>query len=375
MIIKRLYLRLRVASFIMNLSEFRANIDKIDSQLVDLLVERMANAKAIGDVKKSQGLPIFAPERERSVYERLCLVNQDRLPQESITAIFREIMSMGLFIEEDLHISYLGPAGSWTHQAALNKFGHSVNYRAAKGFEDVFEDVQRGKAQYGVLPVENSTEGAITTTLDLFLNSPLHVCSQTYLKIEHCLLSLSPKDKITTIYSHPQGFLQCRNWLAKHLPNAQLIEASSTSKAVEIAKSSQTEGVAAIAPPLCSEIYDYPIVEASIQDLASNTTRFFIISNKSCPPTGRDRTSLVFSVKHEPGSLVKALQCLETNNINLCSIQSRPCKSKEWEYVFFTDLEAHHEDENMKNALEELNKVTQSIRVLGSYPAPLADVL
>lgn len=355
----------------MTLPDYRAKIDDIDARLVDLLVERMGYAKAIGDVKKSQGLPIFAPERERAVYERLCEVNRGRLPQNSIAAIFREIMSMGLLIEEDLHISYLGPEGSWTHQAAINKFGHSVHYKAAANFDDVFEDVAKGKAQYGVLPVENSTEGSITTTLDLFMNSPLYVCSQIYVKIEHCLLSKFSREEINTIYSHPQGFLQCRNWLNRHFPQAQLIEASSTSKAVEIAKNSTDSGVAAIAPPLCSEIYHVPIVEYAIQDLASNTTRFFIISQKMCPATGRDRTSLLFSVKHEPGSLVRALKCLESNHVNVASIQSRPCKSKDWEYVFFTDLEAHYEDSNMRKALEELDKVTLNVRVLGSYPAPL----
>lgn len=354
----------------MQLPDIRNKIDQIDTQLMDLLSERASLVHKVGEVKKSEGLPIFAPERESAVYERLCQLNNGRLPHESVIAIFREIMSTALKLENDLCIAFLGPEGSWTHQAALNKFGHSVRYLAAPNFKEVFEAVHRGKADYGVIPVENSTEGTVTTTLDLLMDYPLQICSQMFTRIDECLLSHSSQDEIHTIYSHHQGFAQCRGWLNKHLPKAQLVESPSTAKGAEIAAAKTEPGYAAIASALSGQIFDIPVLEHAIQDLHDNTTRFFVIGQKMCPPTGNDRTSLFFSVKHEPGSLLKALQCLECHHINLTSIQSRPCKHKAWEYVFFTDLEGHCESDNMKAALADLDKVCQNIKVLGSYPMP-----
>ncbi len=353
----------------MNLPDIRTRIDGIDEQLMNLLCERASLVHHVGEVKKKEGLPIFAPERESAVYERLAKLNDGRLPQKSVTAIFREVMSTALALEDDLRIAYLGPEGSWSHQAALSKFGQSVKYTAEPNFKSVFDSVQRGHAHYGVLPIENSTEGAVTFTLDLFVDSPLQVCSQIYTRIEQCLMSRYPIEEITTVYSHPQGLAQCRGWLTRHLPNADLIETDSCANAVELVSRSAQPGGAAIASALCSDLYNVPIQEKGVQDIHSNTTRFFIIGEKMCPPTGNDRTSLLFSVKHEPGSLVKALQCLESNKINLTAIQSRPCKRKEWEYVFFADLEGHCENENMKKALADLDKVCQNVKVIGSYPA------
>ena len=352
-----------------NLPEIREKINELDVRLLDLLAERSQLVHHVGVVKKEQGLPIFAPEREAQVYARLEELNAGRLPEKSVRAIFCEIMSSALSLEDDLTIAYLGPEGSWTNQAALNKFGKSVNYISYPHFEGVFDAVLRGKAHYGVLPVENSTEGAVTPTLDLFMDSPLQVCSQIFTRIEHALLSREEGATITTIYSHPQAFSQCRVWLAKHYPDAQLVEAASTSKAAEIVAGLPVgSGAAAVASPLCASLYQLPILTPSIQDLYSNTTRFFVIGEKMCPPTSKDKTSLLFVVKNEPGTLVSALQCLEKMGINLTAIQSRPCKQKEWEYVFFADLDGHADAPEMKKALEALNKVCQSVKVLGSYP-------
>lgn len=354
----------------MQLPEIRTHIDSIDTQLMDLLSERAKLVHKVGEIKKLNGLPIFAPERESAVYERLCQLNDGRLPEESVLAIFREIMSTALKLENDLCIAFLGPEGSWTHQAALDKFGHSVKYLACANFHEVFDSVQRDKADYGVIPVENSTEGVVTTTLDLLMDYPLHICSQMFTRIDECLLSHSALDEIHTIYSHPQGFAQCRGWLNKHLPKAQLVESTSTAQGAVIAAGKTEKGYAAISSALCSQLFGIPVLEHAIQDIHENTTRFFVIGEKMCPPTGKDRTSLFFSVKHEPGSLVKALQCLESANINLTAIQSRPCKQKAWEYVFFTDLEGHCESPTMQNALAQLDKVCQYVKVLGSYPMP-----
>lgn len=352
----------------MELSDIRTKIDTLDGHIISLLSERAHLVHAVGEVKKTQGLPIYAPEREAVVYQRLLELNNGRLPEESIRAIFREIMSSALALEDDLTIAYLGPEGSWTHQAALNKFGHSLRYSPQSGFESVFEAVLKGKADYGVLPVENSTEGTVSFTLDLLQDSPLKVCSQMFLQIEHALISYTTLGEIKMIYSHPQAFAQCRKWLQVHCPHAQLIETSSTAKAVEILKESDGIGLAAIASPLCAELQNAPILEHSIQDLVNNTTRFFVLGEKICPPTGKDRTSVLFVVKHEPGTLVSALRCLESNSINLCSIQSRPSRHKEWEYVFYIDIDGHCEDPNVRKGLDEMERVCQLVKILGSYP-------
>lgn len=352
----------------MNLPDIRVQIDSIDSQIIDLLCNRSKLVHKVGEVKKTQGLPIFAPEREALVYQRLMELNDGRLHESSIRAIFCEIMSAALHLEDDLTIAYLGPEGSWTHQAAVNKFGHSVSYLPQVNFDATFDAVLKGKADYGVLPVENSTEGTVTSTLDLLQDSPLKVCSQMYLQIEHALISYSSLNEIKMIYSHPQAFAQCRKWLQLHCPMAQLIETSSTAKAVEILKETDGIGVAAIASPLCAELQGAPILEHGIHDLVKNTTRFFVLGEKICPPTGKDRSSLLFVVKHEAGSLVRALKCLERNQVNLNSIQSRPCKHKEWEYVFYIDIDGHCENENVQKALVELESVCEQVKVLGSYP-------
>lgn len=352
------------------LPDIRTQIDMIDEQLMNLLSSRAQLVHKVGEVKKNEGLPIFAPERESAVYHRLMELNKGRLPEKSVQAVFREIMSTALCLEDDLSIAYFGSAGSWTNQAAINKFGHSVRYLPQSSFDGVFDAVLRGRAHYGVLPVENSTEGAVTPALDLLMNSHLKVCSQIFIRIEHSLLSRESLANITTIYSHPQAFSQCRGWLQKNYPNAQLVEASSTSSAVELVAGARVgDGLAAIASPLCGEIYSLPVAISAVQDLQANTTRFFVIGEKMCPPTGDDKTSLLFVVKNIPGSLVRALRCLEENNINLTSIQSRPCKQKEWEYVFFVDLDNHSESDDMQVALAALGEVCESVKVLGSYPA------
>ncbi|MEN9535060.1 MAG: prephenate dehydratase [Verrucomicrobiota bacterium] len=352
----------------MNLDDIRRQIDAIDQELLALLNRRADLVHEVGVVKKRDGLQIYAPEREESLLRRLIAMNQGRLSESSIRAIYREIMSAALALEDDLKIAYLGPEGTWTHQAAIKKFGHSVSYSPQPNFADVFDQVTRRSADYGVVPIENSTEGAVSHTLDLFVDSPLHICSQILLRIENCLMSAIPRGEIRTLYSHPQVFGQCRAWIHKNFPHADLVEVSSTTKAAQIAQEQAKQGAAALGGPLAAEIYGLKVLESAIQDRATNTTRFLVIGEKTCPPTGHDRTSVLFAIHDRPGSLVKALQAFDNFHINLSKIESRPSKRKDWEYVFYVDLAGHCEDPQVAEALAELHQHCSMIKLLGSYP-------
>lgn len=352
----------------MNLDDIRRQIDEIDRELLDLLNRRADLVHEVGVVKKRDGLQIYAPEREESLLRTLISMNQGRLSETSIRAIYREIMSAALALEDDLKIAYLGPEGTWTHQAAIKKFGHSVSYSPQPNFADVFDQVTRRSADYGVVPIENSTEGAVSHTLDLFVDSPLHICSQILLRIENCLMAAIPRSEIRTLYSHPQVFGQCRSWIHRNFPQADLVEVSSTTKAAQIAQEQAKQGAAALGGPLAAEIYGLDVLETSIQDRATNTTRFLVIGEKTCPPTGQDRTSVLFAIHDRPGSLVKALQAFDNFHINLSKIESRPSKRKDWEYVFYVDLAGHCMDPEVAKALAELHQHCSMIKLLGSYP-------
>ena len=352
----------------MNLDDIRKQIDDLDGRLLDLLSQRADLVHQVGLVKKRDGLKIYAPQREETLLRRLVERNQGRLPERAIRAIYREIMSAALAIEDDLKIAFLGPEGTWTHQAAIKKFGHSVNYTAQPNFADVFDQVARRKADYGVVPIENSTEGAVSHTLDLFVDSPLHICAQILLRIENGLMAAIPRDQIHTLYSHPQVFGQCRNWIHKHFPEAELVEVSSTTKAAQLARDNASQGAAALGGQLAADSYGLQMLESSIQDRATNTTRFLVIGEHTCPPTGNDRTSVLFSIQDNPGSLVRALQSFDRFQINLSKIESRPSKRKDWEYVFYVDLAGHCEDPEIASALKELSNHCSLVKLLGSYP-------
>jgi len=352
----------------MNLDEIRRKIDEIDRQLLDLLSERADLVHAVGELKKRDKLQIYAPEREEALLRKLIEINSGRLPEKSIRAIYREIMSAALALEDDLEIAYLGPEGTWTHQAAIKKFGHSVRYSPQPNFAEVFDQVTRRRADYGVVPIENSTEGAVSHTLDLFVDSPLQICAQILLRIENGLMSAGPREEIRTLYSHPQVFGQCRQWILRHFPDAELVEVSSTTRAAQLAAEHAADGAAALGGPLAAELHGLELLEEAIQDRATNTTRFLVIGEKTCPPTGHDRTSLLFAIHDRPGSLVRALQAFEHFDINLSKIESRPSKQKDWEYVFYVDLAGHCEDQALREALGELEKHCSLVKLLGSYP-------
>jgi chorismate mutase/prephenate dehydratase len=351
-----------------SLDDIRRQIDEIDRELLGLLSRRADLVHEVGLVKKANGLQIYAPEREEALLRRLIEINQGRLSEKSIRAIYREIMSAALALEDDLKIAYLGPEGTWTHQAALKKFGHSVNYSPQAGFAEVFDQVARRLADYGVVPIENSTEGAVSHTLDLFVDSPLHICAQILLRIENCLMAAIPREQVKTLYSHPQVFGQCRAWIQKSFPHADLVEVSSTTKAAQIARDQAAAGAAALGGSLAAELYGLQVLEEAIQDRATNTTRFLVIGEKTCPPTGNDRTSILFAIQDRPGSLVNALQAFDHCHINMSKIESRPSKRRDWEYIFYVDLAGHCEDPMVAEALTELGRHCSMVKLLGSYP-------
>jgi chorismate mutase/prephenate dehydratase len=350
------------------LDDIRTRIDAIDEQLLDLLNQRADMVHEVGEIKKAEGLQIYAPEREHALLAKLIGMSKGRLPEKSIRAIYREIMSAALSLEDDLKIAYLGPEGTWTHQAAIKKFGHSVDYTPLPNFAEVFDEVARRRADYGVVPIENSTEGAVSHTLDLFVDSPLRICAQILLRIDNSLLSAIPREDIKTFYSHPQVFGQCKNWILRNFPKADLVEVSSTTKAAHLAKENAAQGAAALGGKLAAELAGLEILEESIQDRATNTTRFLVIGEKTCPPTGKDRTSLLFSVGDRPGTLVKALQSFDACQINMSKIESRPSKQRDWEYIFYVDVAGHCEDSQVSSAIGTLETHCSLVKLLGSYP-------
>lgn len=352
----------------MSLEEIRKEIDLIDDQLLKLLNERADWVHEVGVIKKKDGLDIYAPEREEKLLQSLLAKSEGRLPEKAIRAIYREIMSASLDLERGLQIAYLGPEGTWTHQAAISKFGASVGYLPQANLGDVFDQVTRGRADYGVAPIENSTEGAVTHTLDLFAESNLKICAQIMLRIENNLMAKIPREKITKLISHPQVFGQCRDYIHKYFPKADLIEASSTAAAARVAEEQSAEGYAVLGGVLLAEVHHLDILEEAVQDRVTNTTRFLVLGKRTCPPTGRDRTSIMFSVRDEPGSLYEALKPFNQFEINMSKIESRPSKRREWEYFFFVDVAGHCEDAEVITALKELQKHCSFIKILGSYP-------
>ncbi len=357
----------------MDLSAIREQIDKLDGELVRILNERLTLAAEIGKLKRSQGGQIYVAEREDAVLRKVTGQNDGPIKNEALRAIYREIMSAAIALEKPLVIAYLGPEASNTHAAALKKFGASVEYHGMATVSDIFTAVEKGETDYAVIPIENSTEGSVREALDSFVESDLKIVAQIYLEISHALISTSQLEEIERVYSKDQALAQCRHWLQRHLPHAQLVDAPSTSRAVQMAKDER--GVAAIAGELAAEHYGVPIVMRNIQDKADNTTRFFVIGKKASGAVGggKDITSLLVSLGDEAashsGALLKMLMPLANRGINLSKIESRPSKKRPWDYYFFLDVTGHYEDPNMKSAVAELRTFCPLVKWLGSYPA------
>lgn len=357
------------------LQPIREQIDAHDRQIVELLNSRLALAAEIGKLKRSSGGQIYVPEREDAVFRKVTALNKGPIKNEALRAIYREIMSAAIALEKPLLIAYLGPEATYTHAAAIKKFGASVEYTAIATISDIFTAVEKGEADYGIIPIENSTEGSVREALDGFVESDLKVVAQVFLEINHALISTTPLEKIEKVYSKDQALAQCRHWLQRHLPHAQLIDTASTAKAVQIAR--ETPGTAAIAAELAAQLQGVPVLARNIQDLNDNTTRFFIIGKKASGPVGggRDMTSLVISLGDEAashsGSLMKMLMPFGQRGINLSKVESRPSKRRPWDYLFFIDVTGHYEDPAMKEAIAELKKFCPLVKWLGSYPAAM----
>jgi len=350
----------------MSLAEHRKAIDRIDARIVDLLNERTRRVLEIGQLKLKSHQETYAPHRELAVLERVARMTKGPLTSESLKAIYREVMSSALSLQKTLTIAYFGPPATFTHLAAIRRFGSSLNYTPLKTIADVFDEVTKDRADYGVVPVENSTEGVVTHTLDMFVDSRLKIVSQIVLPIQHCLVSRVRKSQIRRLYSHPQALAQCRAWLQANLPQAEIIEASSTTRAAELA--SRNRNGAAIASALAAQLYRLEVVEQSIQDNANNATRFLVLGRQDTPATGQDRTSLLMSVSDEVGALYEAISVFRRHRINMTKIESRPSKRKAWEYIFFIDIDEHISSPKVAKAVKLLEQHCSFVKVLGSYP-------
>jgi len=350
----------------MNIPEHRKAIDKLDAQIVRLLNERTKHVLAIGEIKIKAGEEIYAPHRELAVFARICKQNAGPITNESLRAIYREVMSSALSLEKSLTITYLGPEATFTHQAAIKRFGSSLHYAAQKTIADVFTEVSKNRADYGVVPVENSTEGVVTHTLDMFVDSDLKIVSQIVLKVQQCLMSNTPRKQIKKLYVHPQSLAQCRGWIQNHLPRVEIVETSSNARSAELA--AREKGSAAIGGMLAAEKYGLELLELDIQDNAANATRFLVLGRQCSPPTGSDRTSLMVSISDKVGALHHALAAFRRFRINLTKIESRPSKRKAWEYFFFIDCDGHVEEKKVAKAIDLLGKECSYVKVLGSYP-------
>ncbi len=350
----------------MSIVEHREAIDKLDSQIIRLLNERTSHVLAIGTIKLKAGEEIYQPHRELAVLRRLCRLNRGPLTNESLREIYREIMSSALALEKTMTVAYLGPEATFTHQAAIRRFGSSLTYSPQKTITDVFNEVGKGRADYGVVPVENSTEGVVTHTLDMFVDSDLQIVAQLVMPVQHCLLSRAKRPQIRRLFVHPQTLAQCRNWIIANLPDAELIETSSNARSAELAASRRN--CAAIAGLLAAEKYRLPVLEHDIQDNLQNVTRFLVLGRQCSPPTRRDRTSVMFSVPHRVGSLHHALTAFRRYRLNMTRLESRPSKRRAWEYFFFVDFDGHYQDAKVGKALHLLEGQGTYVKVLGSYP-------
>jgi len=352
----------------MNLGDWRSRINELDNQILNLLNQRAEAALQIGDLKRRQEAPSYVPEREAAILRRLTEVNAGPMPADAVRAIWREVLSSCRALEEPLAVAYLGPQATFTHQAARERFGAGAALKPTRGIGDVFDEVERGRVAFGVVPVENSTEGAVNVTLDRLVESDVLICGEAYLEIaQHLLSRAGSLGEVKRVLSHPQGLAQCRSWLAQHLPDVPTEETSSTAAAVEMAAADPT--LAGIASALAGELYGVPVLRDRIEDNRHNATRFLVIGRQPIGASGRDKTSILFAMRNVPGALYRILEPIVTNGINLTRIESRPAKSRAWEYVMFVDVEGHRDTPNVAAALREIAERTIYLKILGSYPA------
>jgi len=342
----------------------RNQIDALDDQVLRLLNERARLAQAVGHLKN--GI-IYKPEREAQVVRRMQDANPGPLTPESVSVIYKEIMSACRSLEQPLTIAYLGPEGTFSEAAAIKHFGHAAIGLPCSSIDEVFQAVERGEAHYGVAPVENSTEGAVNRTLDLMLGSPLKVCGEVMLRVrQHLMRKIDGLDGIQVVYSHAQSLAQCHEWLSQHLPGVATIRVTSNGEAARMA--GENPEAAAIAGELAAERHGLVLVARDIEDEPNNTTRFLVLGKEETAPSGKDKTSLVISVRNRPGALLELLAPFAGHGIGLSKLESRPARGGAWEYVFYVDLEGHISDPNIQHAIKAVEEHCTFIKVLGAYP-------
>lgn len=349
------------------IDQLRASIDRIDDRIVQLLNERARVVLDVGRLKSGGNMEFHVPGRERQIYERLLGGNPGPFPNDALRSIYREVISACLALESPMKVAFLGPKATFSHLATMQQFGLSAELVPLKSISAVFEEVEKGKALYGVVPVENSTEGVVSHTLDMFVESGLQITAEILLEVHHDLLSRTGRmEDVKKVYSHAQPIAQCRQWLDDNLSSIPTVDVASTAVAAQIASEDYT--AAAIASELAASLYDLKVVRSRIEDQVNNFTRFLVIARKGCDRSGNDKTSVLFSIKDQPGILCRMLEPFAKRGINLSKIESRPFKSKAWEYIFFLDMFGHISDPDVAEALEELKGCCQFLKVLGSYP-------
>lgn len=348
----------------MGKKEIRDKIDAIDSKILELLNQRAGLALQTSKFKKH----FYDPVRERQIFERLWDMNQGPLESEHIANIYREVLSACRGLQRPLSVAFLGPMATFSHAAAKSRFGASIDEHPCADIGLVFDEVEKDLAVYGVVPFENSSEGVINYTLDRFANTPVRICGEIYSEIAMNLISKQEDiSKIKKIYTHPKAIEQCADWLRRNAEDKEVIQVASTGLAAQ--KAARSRSAAAIAGKLAAEIYSLKIIESRIEDSRVNVTRFLVIGKNKMPKTGKDKTSVLFSVRHEPGTLYRALNSFEKFNINLTMMQARPSRKGQWEYIFFVDLVGHETDGEVRGALDDMKKETIILKTCGSYPA------
>ena len=348
------------------LQELRERIDEVDTQIVELLNQRAEVVVRVGKLKTASNSAIYAPDREQQVFDKIRAANRGPLPDRCLMAIYRELMSGSLALENPQRVAYLGPEGSFSNLAAIKKFGACVEYHPVVDIGTVFQEVARGHADYGLVPIENSSSGGVVDTLDAFVEAAVTICAEIVLPIHHNLLALCPAEEVRKIYSKPEVFGQCRQWLGSAMSGIDLIPEASTARAAE--RAAPEPNAAAIGSTLAGELYGLKVVCANVEDNPNNVTRFFVIGREPARPTDSDKTALMFVTAHKAGALAEVLNVFAERGINLTNITSRPNKKHNWEYYFFADAEGHYQSDGMRRAIEEARQHCLQLEWLGSFP-------
>ena len=351
-----------------SLKKLRGRIDHVDHSLLALLTQRAHLVKQIGQIKEKNGQAVFAPGREQALLARLKAQNKGPLSNEAVENLFREVVHACRNLQKRMAVSYFGPEASFSHAAAIKSFGRNAVLVPARTISEVFAEVAKGRADFGVVPIENSTGGGVYHTLDMFIESPLSICAERELPVHHYLLGRSVRsiEKVKTLFSHYQALAQCRNWVDSHMPLARVIESTSTAEAAK--QAARTPGTAAIASQLAAEQYGLHVLAPRIEDAAQNYTRFLVVGTAEPQPTGRDKTSIMFSIKDRPGALFDMLVPFKKHKLNLTKIESRPTRQRAWEYIFFVDFIGHRSEPRVQKALAQLERSCVFLKILGSYP-------